>query len=502
MEDITIENIDIKSWLPEFKVSAETDIDLQNYIFKTPEIKKLINSKRWLILGRKGIGKTAIYKYLETTNRDEINGYSVISLNFKDYPWPIHRLYKEALAGELTAYQKSWKYLFFVKAISKLISIKESANEPLNKELKWAKTYIEKIYGKPDPSILEVLMSKIARISKIKGPGTEISDISLDLGELSFDKIRDSQELQTKLRTNAYTLLNYFEHIFKSNVGDHKFMIVLDQLDENWLHGEIEEYSKVLINLINVCRNIAIDDSVNENLKIVPFLRPDIYQSLWFNDKNKVFQDNAIIISWDHESLNDMFFERVKKFLPPTVTIASDKKSGALFEISYVRQGTPPFNYITRRSFFRPRDIIIYFNKIRDLHKQNKTGLYTSGELYKAEVKASDSTYEEIIDEWGNQFPEIKKLLGVLQLIKYEAFTYNDFAEKCKQEFPEATESDCRRYIEFLFDNSIVGQKKQTRWEYPYSVPNLKMNIEKPYKTHQSLKHRLGLIENRPSQEN
>lgn len=491
---------DIKEWLPEFEVSAETDTELQEYFLLTPELDKIINSKYWLLLGRKGTGKTAIYKYLEKSIPSKVNNYNVVSLNFKDYPWPAHKLYKESIAGELSAYQKSWRFLFFVKLISRLVEVKEKNSESLSKELRWAKKYIEKIFGNPDPSIMEVLFSKLARIKKLAGPGFELDETSLNVGEVSFDDVADSKELQNMLRSNAFTLLSYFETIFIKNVGDKKFLIILDQLDENWLSGEIDEYSKVLINLINVCRNIGVDDTLKKNLKVIPFLRTDIYETLRFNDKNKLYQDSAIVIAWDNDSLDSMFLERVKKYKPADFELDLSKKCDCLFEASYVRQGTPPFKYITRRSFFRPRDVIIYFNNIRKKHSPNKTGLYTTAELYDAAYEASVSVYNEIIDEWSNQFAEIENLFSVLQTIQVETFTFLEFEHKYKLEFPNASEGDLRRHISFLFDNSIIGQKKQGRWEYLSSLPNLKMNIEKPFRTHQSLKYRLQLTESRPSQ--
>ena len=491
---------DINDWLPEFSVSAETDTELQNYFFSTPEINKIVNSKNWLLLGRKGTGKTAIYKYLEDAESNKINGYSVVSLNFKDYPWPIHKLYKEALAGELSAYQKSWRFLFFVKMISKLIEIKESNSESLSKDLLWAKKYINKIFGSPDPTLMEVLFSKLSRVNKFRGPGVDIEDIDFSVGEVTLDDVSVDKQLQTTLRSNAFTLLNYFEEIFKNNVGEVKFLIILDQLDENWLSDEIEEYSKILINLINVCRNISIDAQLGKSVKIIPFLRTDIYDSLRFNDKNKLLQDSAIIISWNNDSLDDMYFQRIKKYKPDNINLDLDKKTGGIFEANFVKQGTPAFKFITRRSFYRPRDVIVYFNKIHSVHKPNKTGLYSSNELYEAAIEASTSIYNEIIDEWSNQFPNIERLLSVLQTINVETFNYPIFQDKYKIEFPESTEGDVRRDISFLFDNSIIGQKKQGRWEYISSLPNLKMNIEKDFRTHQSLKYRLQLIESRPNQ--
>lgn len=491
---------DIKDWLPEFEVSAETDNELQEYFLQTPELGKIINSKYWLLLGRKGTGKTAIYKYLEKSKPSEVNDNIVVSLNFKDYPWPAHKLYKESIAGELSAYQKSWRFLFFVKLISRLIEIKEKNSESLNKDLKWAKKYIDKVFGNPDPTILEVLFSKLARIKKLAGPGIDLDDTSFNVGEVSFDDVAENKELQSTLRSNAFTLLNYFEKIFINNVSSYKFLIVLDQLDENWLSGEIEEYSKVLINLINVCRNISIDDTLKSSLKVIPFLRTDIYETLRFNDKNKLYQDSAIVISWDNDSLDSMFFERVKKYKPVELQLQLDKKCESIFEASFVRQGTPPFKYITRRSFFRPRDVITYFNNIRKLHLPNKTGLYTTKELYDAAIEASVSVYNEIMDEWSNQFPEIEGLFSALQTIQVETFVFDEFEKKYKIEFPNSTDGDLRKHLNFLFDNSIIGQKKQGRWEYLSSLPNLKINIEKPFRTHQSLKYRLQLVESRPGQ--
>lgn len=492
--------MDIKDWLPEFQVSAETDTDLQKYFFKLPEVKEITDSRSWLVLGRKGMGKTAIYEHLKQAKSSDLNNFNTICINFSDYPWPAHQLYKETLAGELSAYQKSWRYLFFVKALSKLIELKTEQGCKLNKEMKWAKDYIEKIYGNPDPSLTDVIFSKIARLDFIRGPGIEVGDLSVNMLEISFEDVAENKKLQTKLRTNAYTLLGHFETIFKNNCGQHKILIALDQLDENWLDGEIEEHSKALINLVNVCRNIALDPDLVKNFKVIPFLRTDIYQSLKFNDKNKLLQDSAIVISWDSESLNDMYFERIRKYAPNEITLDAEKKSGNLFEISFARQGTPPFKYITRRSFFRPRDVIVYFNKIRDCHQRNTSGLYTSSELYDADKEASASVYNELIDEWSNQFPQIENLLNILQAIQVETFTYEDFSRKYSSEFPTALEEHKRLHLSFLFDNSIIGQKKQGRWEYVSSTPNFKMNIQKDFRTHHALKYRLQLVESRPSQ--
>ena len=190
----------------------------------------------------------------------------------------------------------------------------------------------------------------------------------------------------------------------------------------------------------------------------------------------------------------------MKKYKPTDLTLDVEKKTGSIFEVSFARQGTPPFKYITRRSFFRPRDVIVYINKMRAIHKPNDSGLFSTSELYEADKEASTSIYNELVDEWSNQMPEIEQLLNVLQTIRIESFEYKLFQEKFSLEFDEPSEGEIRKKLQFLFDNSVVGQKKQGRWEYVCSVPNLKMNIEHSFRTHPALKYRLHLIEQRASQ--
>lgn len=97
-----------------------------------------------------------------------------------------------------------------------------------------------------------------------------------------------------------------------SSLDNRNIIITIDQLDETWLEGEIEEYSKILISLINVCKEINNSQKYGKNLKCVIFLRTDIYETLRFNDKNKIHQSSAIEIRWDESSLNDMFLNELK----------------------------------------------------------------------------------------------------------------------------------------------------------------------------------------------
>ncbi|WP_319578093.1 P-loop ATPase, Sll1717 family [uncultured Methanospirillum sp.] len=501
-------------WLPRFDVSAENDDELLDYFFQTNFIDDLLKSKKWMVLGRKGTGKTAIYQYLKSLDNPK-DKFNIIPLNFKEYPWPIHSLYKENMEGFTSTYSKSWKYLFIINSVSKLINIQEKEGN-LNKELKDAKKVLETIYGNPTPSITEVIKSKIGRIKELKLPSVDLGDYSATLGELSFDEISISETLKSQLRINAFQLLSYFEKIFLNNSKERIF-IILDQLDENWISHNINEYSNILINLINISNNINSSNEFKNRLKIIVFLRSDIYSTLIFNDKNKILEDGAITIQWDFDALNDMFFERIKKFKPIDLIIEPSEKSNCVFVNKNVRRRSKPINHIINRTFYRPRDLISYFNKIRECHhnKQESNNpnrdtnynrkisrrLYTNEDIYEADHKYSVSLYEELLDEWVNQKPDIKNYLSILQNIGLLSFDYTDYSNTYLKIYGESSKADIENSLDFLFQNSIIGQKYSNKYIYSCMKPNILIDINKPFHVNEGLKSKLKLTENRTSRD-
>jgi hypothetical protein len=486
--------VDIIDWMPEFKVSAESDTDLMRYFVKTPLIDRIIKAGRWMVIGRKGTGKTALYEYLRQAPPTEIGGYSTIALNFKDYPWPIQKLYKETMGAEISAYQQSWRYIIIVKSLAELIRQNEGK---LTKELEAARKLISSLYGDPNPSVIEILKSKIFRFKSISLPSAELEDFSATLGGLEFEDVAQQEELKRNLRSNAFQLLQHFENVLLRHKSLGKMLIVIDQLDENWLEGEIEEYSKILVNLIVCAQGINNNAAFSSFLRIVVFLRADIYETLRFNDKNKVYQDSAVEIKWDYDELDAMITERIERHCPSEVPLNLSDKSASIFENKTVRHGVTPLKHMLRRSFYRPRDVIVYLNKIREIHKKVPSGLYTSKDLYTAEKNVSSSMYDELIDEWANQKRDFESYLMVLQNIGFEIFTTKLFHEAYGKTHNNATTAEINEVLRFLFANSIIGQKLSLNWEYICTNSHMQVDFSKDFHVNNGLKSRLVLTENR-----
>lgn len=286
--------LDIKEWLGRFKVSAESDDLLLEYFYKTDIVEDLLETNKWLVLGRKGTGKSAIYNYLLNSNKNNIG------LSFKDYPWKYHQLYKDEMENEFSSYNKAWEYLFLVQIIIKLYNIGNKNSH--SKEMNEAYKLILNLYGNPNPTVIDVIKTKL---------GSLTSASVLGLFSIEFADSTNNPKYKHALRYNSENLCQYLNKIIENEIENKKIFILVDQLDEQWLKDEVEEYKKILVSLLNTTSKMNCSKFKN-NIKIIVFLRNDIYNSLVFNDKNKMLNDSSVTIKWDEASLNKMFMQRIE----------------------------------------------------------------------------------------------------------------------------------------------------------------------------------------------
>lgn len=167
--------------------------------------------------------------------------------------------------------------------------------------------------------------------------------------------------------------------------------------------------------------------------------------------------------------------------------------SNSLFTCKEVRNRVKPFNYILSRSFYRPRDIIVYFNNLFDIHDSSSNSLYTRENLYAAEKLNSENMRRELLDEWMTIKPEIETYLSILQNIETMTFYFERFKSEYLKKYQNHDKCEIDNTIKFLFENSIIGQKKSIYWEYVCQKSLLEINWDKEFKTHPSLKHILAL---------
>ncbi|MGB9293956.1 MAG: hypothetical protein WCB64_11665, partial [Desulfobaccales bacterium] len=235
----------------------------------------LLNFKKFIIVGRKGSGKTAIFKKLLMTKEQDLFTFGH---TFSDYPWQYHD--KQAKLGipDYDKYTHSWKYLIML-TLSKII-LNQDKSLPFNEEtyddLIKIEQFVLDTYGTRDPDVTQIFSP--TRKLKLK-PHFSLDWKILKLG-ISPESV-PMQELPTIIQEVNQNLINY---TVQSLNPENRYFICFDQLDLGFDPNN-PEYSNRLIGLLLACRDINIKAKENnKNLFIVIFLRNDIYGSLHFED--------------------------------------------------------------------------------------------------------------------------------------------------------------------------------------------------------------------------
>jgi hypothetical protein len=95
-------------------VAAEEDAVLE-YFLTTDAVGRIEKNESFLVLGRKGAGKTALVRHFGEGQTTSISR----ALNLRSYPWGLHAQKIDHGASEIEAYVSSWRYLITIEVASR-----------------------------------------------------------------------------------------------------------------------------------------------------------------------------------------------------------------------------------------------------------------------------------------------------------------------------------------------------------------------------------------------
>lgn len=504
----------ILEWIDVGKLSAERDDHLSNYFFDNGVLKTVIDSpSSFLVLGRKGAGKTAIFRYLNNNPSEFLKENEIlVSLSFEDYNWNVHSLLKNEYAAESLSYKQSWRFVILVEVIKAYSGFLKKNNETIPGALNRALKTLERLYGEPAPSIAVLIGRKLLSLGKISFPklGVEngdedIDSIQLDGGEVSFDSVNNDAGMKDKLCNNVDYLINYFESAIQSCYPlKSRVFICFDRIDEAWDGISADLSRKVIAGLVTAADTMT--PKYKGYIRPLIFLREDIFEVLNLNDANKLREDCGALLQWDRDSLIKLMLKRINYFAQISGK-STINEIDQIFDKPEMRQRLKPMNYISKRSMMRPRDIISLMGKTISSMRESKNDPFGEASspsdkieveyIYEAEPKYSEWLRQEIIDEWAVQKPEIKILLDAIQNNSSTNFTKSELLSELKRIDATYAEDKINEHLRFLFDVSIIGFKigQSSIWKYKCFYPTQGFIDSEEYKVHDGLNRVLNLKE-------
>ena len=472
-------------------IAAEEEAkELQKYFIETEQYSEVLSdSRKIMVIGRKGSGKSAIYvalrDYLPQRNRDVI----VEALSLQDYPWEVHKRIKDAGVPAELSYVNSWKYIMWVLLAKKAISYSQVSRWKLYDSKWWRRRFdsnyrylhgfLKQNYGSVSPSFVELLADRARRVRSI-----QLKDFSIDMeapGDDSYERL--SRSINTVNREIQSRILEILSH-------NKQYYLLFDQLDLGW--DGSEETQRLLIGLILAARDVVrATDNKAKDVRVVVFLRSDIHETLRFEDKNKIEPD-VVELRWDAQNLQQLVSKRVDA-----------SANGAwedVFTGDRMRQQLSQLSYIVKRTMLRPRDIIQFCVYAKDNALALGKERIDKDSIYEAERHYSDYMRKEFQDECKASLPEIDNMFELIKEIGLDRIERNKFLEACGAHGITDGESALRQLIglSILGVHKSGGRSGGSRIQFRYQTstwdrlePTARLTV------HPSLKHALGLVEHR-----
>lgn len=431
-------------------IAADEDELLRDCFQDHPAYVAARSRSKFLVIGRKGSGKTAIYQKLLL---ERGHNFFSIGHTFDDYPWHHHDLQAQVGVPEERRYVHSWKYLILL-TLSKIL-LNQDQSQPWSEEafeaLAQLESFVVDSYGSRDPDVSQLFSPE--KELRFKG-GFKLPFVALEGERVRVRELpAHVQEVNAEVQSRVIAVLN----------PTNEYFVCFDQLDLGFSTSD-PKYAERVIGLILAARDLARAASqAGAQLAVVIFLRDDIYRVLQFEDKNKITERYVATVEWntgrDSEfTLKRLMERRFGRVLKGDGEIVS---WDAVFdETKEMPSRQTKYAHICDRTFLRPRDIIKFCNEVLDSHRRGDGGgHFVNADLIEARREYSDYLLRELDDEIAKHIPNYKAYLDVLQSIGREIFTREQFRDAWSRR-PQLANDDPEKALQDLFDFSVIGYLK------------------------------------------
>jgi hypothetical protein len=464
------------------RLDAESDDNLREYFVDTGAFRRLILGEKQFVVGRKGAGKTALFRQAQNALREV--KITPIPIEFADYAWNTHRAIQELGLPREDLYKSSWVFTFLIAAC---IAWKSSKFSHVREE---ATAIYRKIYGTEDIGPLNVLIDKLRKVRRIDLPSID------GVGSLGgIEMASESEGTHLARAANAWNPL--LLDLARRVAHHHRVTILVDRLDDGW--DGSDDAKTMLAGAFKAAREINLKLDIKGGPRsVVIFLRSDIFNQIQFNDKNKISQDIEQL-EWNNEALVQVVEARISSSVGGPRQGAWDR----VFDKQVMRQGASIRSYILKRTMKRPRDIVAFAQCCKESALVSMHRSVATSDVYDAEVNYSRHIYRELVDEMHKQVPEYENLFQVLSKVAYSRFGFQDWLTAARQIRPDLAAEEGRAMLLTLFEYGVVGRGKVggsgggSAVEYVYDELFRNVSLDGDIVVHPSLRKHLKMKDRR-----
>lgn len=443
----------------------------ENLFFYIDEVNSIKSGEKCYVIGRKGMGKTAISEFLYNQSAENIFSER---LSFKNFPFNLLYSLENNIYTSPNQYITIWKYLIY-NAICKMMAKNNSLDSKLLDAL-------NKVYSSQPIKALNKLVPRWTASgfgAEILGCGANIDGINKNIDNITWTEKAD-----------------IFEDVIEQYADDSYYYILIDELDEDYRDFEDESQRKtyiyLLTSLFKAVQNIkAYFKDSTIKIRPIVFLRSDIYAFLKDSDKNK-WSEYILNLTWTPEKLYEMLCYRLA--VSSQGKYSKENIWKQVFPHKFVYMGNQghnrmlTFDYITRSTHWRPRDYIHYISQCSKIALQKGNTNITSPIVKEADKEFSEYLKGEIIDEIFAVLPDINQILATLSQIRKQTFSPTTFIETYSSTY-SVNENDAKMILRQLFEHGIIGNQPSMKGQqiFKHEYPNALFNFNENMTIHRGL---------------
>ena len=339
--------------------------NLLDYFDDYLSILNKLDKGHFIFTGRKGVGKSAIAKYIKDSSDLSKKSFATL-LKFGDYEL-------ENYIQETKLHESKEKLIFEWLILVNLVKlIVKNDCGSYTKEFDKLNSFLKKNSG-----IIDIDQRQFIVGEKNSGGEVNFSVLKHVFGGVFKNYFKTSVN-----KAPFYKLISPLKDVVKIILDypvnkDIEFWILFDDLDINYKASD-ENSNEKIMELIRVCKEYNNNIFKANSAKIVIFIRDDIrdYIVSKYADSAKIFNSYETLINWYSHSKNitDENKLPLKKLIDKRIKIGFEKVNSeinfenpwaSLFKESQIN-GKTSFKYILDFTFYRPRDIITFLKKVSE----------------------------------------------------------------------------------------------------------------------------------------
>ena len=451
------------------------DTNIMNYFYEHVFVHEVMKNNKFFILGRKGTGKTALFRYL--LGKYEQDGFMCQNLGLTEFPFgklsdfsnPDYEIYNK--------YTQIWEWLIYTN-LSKLVL--EDPKVPESR----AKSTLEKYIKQTFPDDIMSYHGSNWEVIK-KKDGRLFVPTPIAKGELGKEVIETKQV--SSIPTSDIGLANSQLSTLISKIINHNsrlsYVLQFDGLDDTYNSEVSTEYYYLILGLFKVTYRLNNQYSqFGVNVRINLFLRTDIYSQ--FKDMHPdsaKWYHNTLVLNWaavdkkDYANghLRNLMNLRIKKTTNINASEYGDEWDTIFKPLSKVitnnryyhyRYDDNTFKTLLQKTMHRPRDIINLCKCIQDEYIKSSDN-FSKREYNIALTRYSHAFWEELCNELNTVFPDTSILYKFLTFVGDSKYTYSEFQKKYNEfeHLYNEIKIEFSSFVDLLYRFGIISNFDQSK---------------------------------------